>query len=593
MEKQTRAFHIDQIERSNERKRTVEASLSSELAVERFWGIEILLHEPGAVDLSRAPLPLLTNHDASDLPIGRVSDLRIENRRLRGTLVFGNSQKAQEVFRDVVDGIITDLSIGYQILETESKPDDTVLVTRWQPYEVSLVAVPADPTVGVGRSEQTKEVIAMPEDKIDNVKVLKNNARMGERNRVADIMAIGKQFDCMPEAERAIKDGTSVDEFRQFVLERLKSKVRPIEPDLDHREGAGYLDMPRGDIERYSLCRAIRCLVDPKFAVENGGVEMEASKALARKLGRETRGILVPLGDIGRGYLKRDLTAGTDTQGGYLVQTDVLAQNFIDVLRNRTFVIRAGARTLSGLRGDVLIPKKSSSSTAYWVDLDGTASITESQPAFAGVQMSPKSCTGLVDISHKLIIQSSLDVENLVRQDLVDTVSVAVDAAAIAGSGTGSEPTGILNTTGIGSNTYSNGGSPSYDDILTLEADVADNNADEVNCCYFTTPTMRKTLKNLYTNSTYGEIPVWTAGDEPGTGKMNGYRAFATKQVTAGYVLFGDFSQVIIGQWNTLELMADPYGSNFAKGIVSVRCIYDVDIAIRHAGAFSELHEGA
>ena len=74
---------------------------------------------------------------------------------------------------------------------------------------------------------------------------------------------------------------------------------------------------------------------------------------------------------------------------------------------------------------------------------------------------------------------------------------------------------------------------------------------------------------------------------------MNGYRAFATKQVTSGYVIFGDFSQVIIGEWGVLELMADPYGSNFAKGMVSVRCIYDVDVAIRHAGAFSELHEAS
>lgn len=561
--------------------------------------MEILVHSSEAVDLSRAPLPLLANHDANDLPIGKVTNLRLEDRKLRGTLRFGSSERAREIFEDVLDGILDNISVGYQILETREN-GDTILVTRWQPYEASLVAVPADPTVGVGRSDNTNymEVFQMSDkqtqsqDKTVDLKVMAHNLTKGERNRVLEIQALGDFSGLQKEAQKAIEEGWPIDQFRQFVMNHRKANVRVVESDLDYR-GAGYLDMPRSDVKRYSICKAIRCLVDPKYAVENGGIEMEANRALQQKLNREVRGILVPIGDIGRGYVKRDLTAGVDTQGGYLVQTDVLAQDFIDILRNRTFVLRAGARVLSGLKGDVLIPKKSSSATAYWLDLDGTSSITESQPAFAGVQMSPKSCTGLVNISHKLIVQSSLDVENLVRQDLADTVAVAVDAAALAGSGVGAEPTGILNTTGIGSNTYPNGNNPTYDDILVLEADVADNNADEANCAYFTTPTMRKTLKGIFTNSTYGEIPVWSTGDEPGVGKMNGYRAFATKQVTDSYVIFGDFSQIIVGEWGVLELMADPYGSNFAKGMVSVRCIYDVDVAIRHAGAFSELHEAS
>jgi HK97 family phage prohead protease len=135
--------------------RTVQASLSSEIEVERWFGREVLSHAPGAVDLNRAAdgLPLLWNHD-SDRPIGIVEHIRLaDDRKLRGVLRFSRNPKAEEVFQDVREGLLRNLSIGYHIKEwVETANSDLVRVTQWELLETSIAPVPADPTVGIGRA---------------------------------------------------------------------------------------------------------------------------------------------------------------------------------------------------------------------------------------------------------------------------------------------------------------------------------------------------------------------------------------------------------------------------------------------------------
>ncbi|MEI9477392.1 MAG: phage major capsid protein [Deltaproteobacteria bacterium] len=145
-----------QIEASNIRAETksIPASLSSECPVKRFDGFEILSHKPEAVDLSRAPLPLLCSHDNASLPVGVVEGLTVAEGRLKGTIRLSANQDA--LWRDITDGILRNLSIGYQIVKRE-KTKTGYLATRWMPYEVSLIAAPADNTVGINRTiNQTK-----------------------------------------------------------------------------------------------------------------------------------------------------------------------------------------------------------------------------------------------------------------------------------------------------------------------------------------------------------------------------------------------------------------------------------------------------
>lgn len=151
MNQQYRSFLIDRAA-ANADSRTVPASLSSEEPYERFGGAEILSHNPAAIDLSRSTggLPLLFAHDQAQ-PIGLVENIRLEGGRLTGTLRFGESAKAQEVFKDVQAGILRNMSIGYRVIESETTPTG-YLVTKWALYEASVVSVPADPSVGINRS---------------------------------------------------------------------------------------------------------------------------------------------------------------------------------------------------------------------------------------------------------------------------------------------------------------------------------------------------------------------------------------------------------------------------------------------------------
>ena len=144
----------------NEEKRTVELSFSSEEPVQRWFGYEILDHKPESVDLRRINLggPLLMDHNTRD-QIGVIEEARIgEDKKGRARVRFGSSTRAKEIFQDVKDGIRTNISVGYRVLklvtEKIEKEVETLRATSWLPLEISIVSVPADTTVGIGRDDE-------------------------------------------------------------------------------------------------------------------------------------------------------------------------------------------------------------------------------------------------------------------------------------------------------------------------------------------------------------------------------------------------------------------------------------------------------
>jgi HK97 family phage prohead protease len=144
--------------------KTIPASLSSTAPYAREYGQEVLLHTPAAVDMSRAAngLPLLYSHDRTAI-IGRVEGIRLDGDKMRGLLRFSDNPQATEVWRDVEAGILTDLSVGYSIQEIEPGNEPGVFhVTRWTPFEASIVSVPADHTVGINRSLSTQSEKEIP-----------------------------------------------------------------------------------------------------------------------------------------------------------------------------------------------------------------------------------------------------------------------------------------------------------------------------------------------------------------------------------------------------------------------------------------------
>ncbi|MER2512611.1 MAG: HK97 family phage prohead protease [Nitrosomonas ureae] len=220
--------HISlQLEIRDDGKKTVEASLSSETPILRpGLGREILVHTSAAVDLSRAPLPLLTSHNRDETPVGIIENIRISSGKLRATLRFGNSQRALEAWEDVKAGVLRSISIGYQILKGESRGEDYV-VTSWMPFEASLVSVPADPTVGIGRSYQGNQI--METQTQNEVSLSRTQRKAATRTAqetteaLNDIYAIGQQFKVGTEKTRNFIDEHGADShgFRAFVLTSL------------------------------------------------------------------------------------------------------------------------------------------------------------------------------------------------------------------------------------------------------------------------------------------------------------------------------------------------------------------------------------
>lgn len=589
------------LEKPNDTDRTVEASLSSETPVFRpGLGREILSHAPGAIDLSRAPIPVLTSHKHDETPVGVVENLRVAGGKLRGTLRLGSSQRAKEVWEDIKAGVLRNISVGYSIIKGAARGDD-YLVSLWQLLEVSLVAVPADPTVGIGRSyvegttmEHTQDNTLELEPRMTRSQRRAENQREDEEDKArAKIHATAISLDLPHDKVKSFlrEHGPNMELFNYAWKDWVKDtgKIR-----YDTSE----IGMSSSEARQFSFVKAIRASTDPAWGQRNAGLELEASRAFEQKIGKAPQGIWIP-----PEVLQRDLTAGTATAGGNLVGTEHLAGEFVDIFRNRSHVVTLGATELSELNGDVSIPTQTGASTAYWIPENGAP--TESSLSFGQLLLKPKTLGGYVDFSRKLVLQASPAIESLVRRDLASVLAIELDRAAINGSGSGEEPRGILNTSGIGSVVIgTNGGVPTWEHMLELESALATSNADFGSLGLLTTPACRKKLKGTpKVSGDAGAGFVWETApaDQNGFGRVNGYRAASSGNVPANLtkgtssgicsaIVFGNWADLVIGRWGGLDLLTDPYAMSTSGG-VRVIALMDVDFGIRHAASFAVIKD--
>jgi HK97 family phage major capsid protein len=580
-------------------KRLVTASISSETPYERHWGIEILSHDPSHVNLDRVQrgaVPFLADHDTKKL-IGKVMSVRLDGDRAVSTIKMGNSKLADEIYTDIKDEIRTEISIGYVINRMKLiEADDSVdayKITDWELLHVASVAEPADPTVGIGRANKKinhQTVITNIRNiEMDKDKVVKNELSgvTKEKNRAADILAIGKMSDKMTEAVKAVADGTTVVKFRQWAFEQMVDKQAEPAVGMD-----SFNLTSRKNDKVFSLQRLIASQI-PGSKVD-AGYELEVSQETRRQFDGDYQGFAVPLGSM----QQRDVLVGTDSAGGYTVATDLLTSSFAELLRAKSLVTQMGATVLTGLSGDQDIPTQATGSTAYFVG--ETDSVTESSPTFGKVSMAPTRVGTFVDVTKKAIYQSSLNLEQFLKSDMTATLATAVDTMAITGSGSNDEPTGILNTSGIGSVAGgTNGLAVGLSHLIALESDIADVNADFGSLGYLTNTKVRGALKQVFTNATYGEIPLWQNGSKEGFGQLNGYRAGASNNVPSNLtkgsssgvcsaVLFGNWADLIIGYWGALDIIVDPYTLS-TSGRVRITINLFFDVAVRRAASFSAM----
>jgi len=623
---QQRFLSIDKRENAiDEESRTVEISFSSDRPVERFFGDEILDHSGSAVRLERlkASAPLLWNHD-TDQVIGVVENARIEDGRGMATVRFSKSSLGSEVFNDVVDGIRNNVSVGYVIhemrLDSEDDNKATYRATDWEPLELSIVSVPADISVGVGREYehfQTRVSNFVKPQKEPEMTDKVEKPEVDNGKRVSDLLAAAEKYDAMDMVRSYIDDERlTVGDFQQAILdkrsnqleaereERAKAEERAQRVEVKDNKPAdepmiadatpverGEVGLTDKEARQFSYVKAIRAMANPtdKRAQEAAKFELEVSNAAQDKYRREARGFMVP-----DEVLKRDLVVGTATAGGHTVATEL--RGLIDLLRNKMMVIRAGATVFNGLQGDVAFPRQTGSATAYWVAENG--SITESQQAFDQVPLTPHTVGALTEFSRKLMLQSTLDVERFVENDLATVLALEMDRAAINGApdvtATANEPRGILNTSGIGSVVGgTNGGAPTWDDVVNLETAVAIDNADVGQLAYMVNAATRGVLKRTRKDSGSGIFLM-------DGGTINGYTAHVTNQMPSNIAkgsasnlsaaIFGNWSDLLIGQWSGVDILVDPY-TNSATGAIRVVAFMDVDNAVRHAESFASMED--
>ncbi|MBF9235582.1 phage major capsid protein [Microvirga alba] len=595
-----RAFRAAEVGAINEEKRTVELAFSSEVEVSRWYGLEVLSHDPAAVVLTRLKdgAPLLLEHDCDD-QIGVVESVSIDaDRRGRAVVRFGKSALAEEIFQDVKDGIRRHVSVGYIVhdakLTEERDGMDVWTITSWEPFEISIVAVPADVSVGIGRKlespqEETRNApLNNPENfkepeimetkeisQVDNATELRK-ATDAERARTRSILEMGEKYGAAELARDAVKEGMDVAAFQRQLLDHVNGKIqRPLAEQMNDAT-VGLSDK---EARSFSFMKVIRALAEPtdSRAQKDAAFEFEASRAAADKLGKDSDKFVIPVDVLTRALnTGKTGTAAGDT-GGYGIATTLMAESFIDILRNRATIMQLGT-VMGGLVGNIDIPKQVAAAQGYWIGEDADA--TESNLELGQLSLTPKTVAAFSEITRKLMVQSSVDVEALVRADLAKALALTIDRAGYYGSGSDHQPLGIANQSGVNAVTFA-GAQPTFAELVQMETEVALQNADVSSMAYVGNAAFRghgkTTLKFPGVN---GSGTIW----EPGN-TVNGYRTEVTNQINTGDVFMGNFADLLVAMWGGLELLVDPY-SNSKKGRLRVVVFQDVDFALRRTQSF-------
>jgi HK97 family phage major capsid protein len=575
-----------------EPSRSLEFSFSSEAPVERWFGSEVLSHDAESVDLSRLNdgAPLLWNHNP-DQVLGVVERGWLDDKKRRGmvSVRFSRSAFAEEKLADIRDGILRNVSVGYSIGDVMQEKDGPVIATRWQPMEVSVVSIPADAGVGIGRSASATNQAApaatpsTPKPPVEdnlNVGEVQAAAVTAERARVASITALTRQHGAEDLAQSLIESGASeADAMRQILDGLAKRASQPATPKAAAAQpiasgGSADIGLTDKEARSYSFLRAIRAQAFPndRAAYEAAAFEREVSEATAKAMGVDARGYLVA-----NEVMKRDLTVGTASAAGDLVFTDARPGSFIELLRNRLALSTLGVQTLTGLQGPVAIPRQTGGATAYWVAEKGEP--TESNPTVGQINMTPKTLGAFTEFSRRFILQSSIDAESMVRRELATVMALEIDRAALYGTGSSSQPKGLKFITGINTEDF-NADSPTYAELVSMETKVNADNADIGAMSYLTNSTRYGAFKTTSKVGTEAQFVL-----EPG-GTVNGYPVVRSNQVEAGDVFFGVWSQIIMGMWGALDLQVNPYALDKSGG-VRVTAFQDVDVAVRYPECFT------
>ncbi len=583
-------------------QRTAEFSFSSETPVERLFGMEILDHDPASVRLGRLSDggPVLLDHDPTQ-QVGVVESVRIASGKGRVVARFSRSTRGGEIFDDIADGIRRNVSVGYRVHDAtteqrDSKEGAVVRVTDWEPFEVSIVSIPADTSVGQGRSADTQQETSPMDDRDDiieettesralevaddvDIQEIENAAQKRERERANEIQDIAGKFKHVKTvqvaARSAVASGCSAQEFHKRALDLVAaaSQSMPTKLDLTGKE-----------VERYSLLRALNA----QFEAHRSGTPMEKTAPyeyrlhleqmdrLPAKRADQVRGMLVPWDVQANGNWGTRVAPADTVENVHLVPTDHLADQFIVGIRQTAAVMQAGATSLTGLVGDVSIPREESIAVEWLTEDEET---TDQDYSTSSVTLSPTTVGASVPITRRLLKQSSPDVDALVRNNIVLGVGQEIDKQALQGSGVAPIPTGIRNQAGVLTQLIVTG-ALTWAQAVGFESTVEGATNLQAGASYIMHPTMKGIAKTTSKDAGSGQF-IWSGN------MVNDYPSFSSTHAgaTADGIVFGNFAHLLVGFWGVVDVMMDPYAKATSGGLV-VRVFQDVDMAVRRDDAF-------
>ena len=401
-----------------------------------------------------------------------------------------------------------------------------------------------------------------------------NDLREARALKVAEMRAM------LAKAEQE-KRSLSADETARF--DALKGEVQTLESDeqraqfmadMERRQaGDPVADKPAAQLEqRVSLLKVLQAAMEGRALT---GAEAEYAAETERRTGRKAQGVFVPAS-----LFEKRATLTTTTPE--LIGTDHRADQFIAPFRDALLARRLGVRVLSGLRGNISIPKYGTGLSVGWVAEN--QAVPESNLDMDSITLSPKHAGGVTELSRQLIQQSSPDVEQLVRDDFAYMLAKAIDSALIKGGGA-NEPKGVMSTAGIQT---ANLATLTWANVSAMIGKLESVNANVASSAWLVAPAaagaLRTTLKSASAGANYllqdgrlGELPVYVTNQVPTVGTA------PAKNVA----ILGDWSQVMLGIWSEIDILVNPFAETpYKKGNVLVRAMSTVDIGVRHPEAF-------
>lgn len=599
----------------DEQNRTIVVAFSSEQSVQRSFGLEVLSHAPQDVDLSflaSGRAPLLLEHERED-QIGVVERAAIDADGVgRAVIRFSKGKDGEEIFQDVLDGVRTNISVGYTITGQRIEQDamgNNIVYCQWKPKEISIVSIPADETVGVGRaadevatesqsinnnengSQSVNETIGSQSEQTTSDSQIANEVtteaeiadltntaqrsdqsikgkntmtietqfdadsiRSAERARVSEITSIAKRFDAEDVATQFVADGRSVDEFRAAVLEKM-SKAPAV-------RSTATIGLTEKEAEEFSLSRAISAVVSGDWS--EAGYELECSRAAAKAQGKlQTRSNIFVPAEV----LTRAAGANAVTAAGNPSLVNRTKVGFMDVLFNNTIAQRLGVQYMTGLNGVIELPKFTSAVQARFVDegQDGTIDAITS----GVVELKPRTLVALAELTRSMVLNGTA-MEQRIQAQLQKAVATKIDAAVFDA---------ILAETGIAWGTLGAGGLD-YAAIRGLIKDVEVANALNDMAMFAFDPLVGNALATTVKDT--NTAGIYLRADD---GSVAGYQTASSNHVGSN-IIFGDFSNVTVGNWSTLELAIDD-STKFTSGGFLLRAITDIDVAVTRPEAFA------